>query len=259
MTFTLAQSTIPAILIEGSQEKTRVYTEQLLQDFFCRRPKTEAPLEPGTCYCAECRRISQHQHAGVLWICPEKDYTLEDVDIIFDRARFLLDAGQRFFIVLDKAQTLTLATANRLLKILEEPPAGYTFLLLTNNQNVLLPTIRSRTHQIHLEGELNTPDTHPLTAFFYEPAKLNDPATFQQVLSKETPSESETVELCCDMLHFFAKKQSGLMNQSGQITSKELEYLKQVIAVLTYHLRTPPGPGSAAFFWKRLFLNFPRP
>jgi len=48
------------------------------------------------------------------------------------------------------AAALTPAAANSLLKILEEPPRGLTFLLLIEQAGDLLPTIRSRSRVIRL-------------------------------------------------------------------------------------------------------------
>jgi DNA polymerase III subunit delta' len=56
-------------------------------------------------------------------------------------------AGLRI-ILLHPAETLNTASANALLKMLEEPPAGVLFLLVTHQPQRLLPTIRSRCNVI---------------------------------------------------------------------------------------------------------------
>ena len=45
---------------------------------------------------------------------------------------------------------MTVDAANALLKTLEEPPPGVLFLLLADDQEALLPTIRSRCQALHL-------------------------------------------------------------------------------------------------------------
>ncbi len=47
-------------------------------------------------------------------------------------------------VIIDEADSLNLSAANALLKILEEPPAGLTFILLTHRRGALLSTILSR-------------------------------------------------------------------------------------------------------------------
>ncbi|SEM95168.1 DNA polymerase III, delta prime subunit [Gemmobacter aquatilis] len=64
------------------------------------------------------------------------------------------DGGRRVAIV-DAADEMNTAAANALLKLLEEPPAGVTFFLISHQPFRLLPTIRSRCRELRL---------HPLPA-----------------------------------------------------------------------------------------------
>ncbi len=52
--------------------------------------------------------------------------------------------GTRRVVVVDPAEAMNVFTANALLKLLEEPPVGCVFLLLSSAPRRLLPTIRSR-------------------------------------------------------------------------------------------------------------------
>ena len=56
--------------------------------------------------------------------------------------------GRRVVIV-DPAEAMNTFTANALLKLLEEPPDGCMFLLISAAPRRLLPTIRSRCQQWH--------------------------------------------------------------------------------------------------------------
>ena len=53
-------------------------------------------------------------------------------------------------IIIESADTMTLPAQNAFLKLLEEPPADTTFILLSHNEAALLPTIRSRTQHIRV-------------------------------------------------------------------------------------------------------------
>lgn len=94
--------------------------------------------------CAHCQRVSRGQHESVLWIKPEGDL------IKIDQSRHVLEflslrsLTARRFVVFERADALNQQAANALLKILEEPPSGTVFFLLTTNPTSLLPTIRSR-------------------------------------------------------------------------------------------------------------------
>ena len=59
------------------------------------------------------------------------------------------DGGRRVVIV-DAADELNTASANAILKLLEEPPAGATLLLVAHQPSRLLPTIRSRCRTLPL-------------------------------------------------------------------------------------------------------------
>ncbi len=59
------------------------------------------------------------------------------------------DGGRRVVIV-DPADEMNIAAANALLKMLEEPPHGVVFLLVSHQPSALLPTIRSRCRELRL-------------------------------------------------------------------------------------------------------------
>jgi DNA polymerase-3 subunit delta' len=80
-----------------------------------------------------------------------KEIVVKDVRELIDRAHLTSSAGRRVAIV-DTADDLNRNAANALLKILEEPPAGALFLLLSNSPGRLLPTVRSRCRRIALTG-----------------------------------------------------------------------------------------------------------
>ncbi|WP_135503868.1 DNA polymerase III subunit delta' [Roseovarius aestuariivivens] len=79
---------------------------------------------------------------------------------IRDLAKFVhlsaADGGRRV-VILDAADEMNTAAANALLKMLEEPPARTTFLLVAHQPARLLPTIRSRCRELRL-GRLGPED-----------------------------------------------------------------------------------------------------
>ena len=60
--------------------------------------------------------------------------------------------GDRRAIILDPADSLERGAANALLKVLEEPPRGTVFLLVSHHAARLLPTIRSRCRVLRFAG-----------------------------------------------------------------------------------------------------------
>ncbi len=59
------------------------------------------------------------------------------------------DGGRRVAII-DSADDMNTSAANALLKLLEEPPANVTFLVISHQPQGLLPTIRSRCRELRL-------------------------------------------------------------------------------------------------------------
>ncbi|MEM6657246.1 MAG: DNA polymerase III subunit delta' [Pseudomonadota bacterium] len=68
------------------------------------------------------------------------------------------DGGRRVVIV-DSADDMNISAANALLKMLEEPPARTTLLLVSHQPSRLLPTIRSRCRTLRLQP-LRAEDMH---------------------------------------------------------------------------------------------------
>jgi len=234
---------VPAQLIIGPKELAIAYGENVIQKAFCASQKPE-------CFCHECRKIKHRQHPSLVWISPAKDYTIDDIEIVFERSRFALDEGQQFFFVFDNVHTLTAATANRLLKVLEEPPAGYNFLLLTHNSHAVLPTIISRCLLVQLTSvQAGTTFSDPLLDYFMVSSKRSDPLGFESELKKQNFTDSTSVERVHDLIALLIEK-----TRNGQPDS----YDNQVLRFLTDALRKPPQSGSSDLFWKHLFLNFPR-
>jgi hypothetical protein len=243
----------PAYLIVGKKEKTITYTEEFLQQILCSKCKKV------DCSCPDCKKIKQRQHHNFIWIAPEKDYKAEDVEIIFEKTRFQLDDNQTFFFILEKTQTLNQTAANRILKVLEEPPLGYHFLLLTTNANGTLPTIRSRCVIVNLLNEQEETINNSLTSFFLSQTKLSDPFAFEQALRNEKITDSQSIQLANELLCEFSQKMISLIKQkTPPPPHAEIFYIEKVIDLLQNSLKKPPQSGSSILFWKNLFLRFPR-
>ena len=101
--------------------------------------------------CQNCRQIISGNHPDVLLVKPEGKQTLgiDQVRILKEElAKSPVQSSVRFFFI-NEAQKLTLPAANALLNLLEEPIAPVVTILITNNTDQILPTIRSRTQIIN--------------------------------------------------------------------------------------------------------------
>jgi DNA polymerase-3 subunit delta' len=242
----ILSTSIPAHIIVGSHEQTTAATLAALRTLWCATKNTD-------CFCATCKQLSHQQHRSLAWLRPTKDYTVDDLAVLFQITSLALDEGQSFFFVLEHAEKLTQATANRLLKNLEEPPPGYHFVLLTDNLSALLPTIISRSEVITLE-RMVAPAPHPLVGWFVKGAPLESVQDFEQLLWKNKLSDSESIQIFDELFEHFHLQ----LTQAIKSGSDEQHHLMRVVSYLQATMARPPQSGSSDLFWKQLWVNFPR-
>ena len=105
--------------------------------------------------CNNCQRILDGNHPDVFLVKLEGKQTLS-IDQIRplkeELAKSPVEGNRRFFII-ENAEKLTLAASNALLNLLEEPVAPVVTILITNNENQILPTVKSRTQILNFSDE----------------------------------------------------------------------------------------------------------
>ena len=121
--------------------------------------KTEAALALAQCIvcpqdgcgrCDECIRVRHRTHPDVRIIEPESavGYLVEQVrELIEDVSLAPVRATSKVYI-LTNVSLLRREAANALLKTIEEPPAGVTFILVGRTIDAILPTIVSRCQRV---------------------------------------------------------------------------------------------------------------
>ena len=102
--------------------------------------------------CTACRKALSGNHPDVITVT-DPDHKTVPVKLVraYREDAFIRpnEADRKVYIF---PQELGLEGQNALLKLLEEPPAYGVFLLLTDNPEKLLPTVRSRCTQLVLQG-----------------------------------------------------------------------------------------------------------
>lgn len=102
--------------------------------------------------CLQCRKVFDNVHPDVITVDDPEKKTVP-VDLI-RRARsdlyILPNEGRRKVYVIPRANDMNASAQNALLKVMEEPPSYGAFLLLSDNPEKLLPTIRSRCVSLRL-------------------------------------------------------------------------------------------------------------
>lgn len=110
----------------------------------------EAPGE-GCDQCLTCRKIDSGNYEDLYVLRPEASraggtLSLRDqaAEALQERLRLKPTGGDRNIAIVEGADLMTARAQNRFLKTLEEPADGTVILLLSENTENLLPTIRSR-------------------------------------------------------------------------------------------------------------------
>ncbi|GBG08432.1 DNA polymerase III subunit delta' [Paenibacillus agaridevorans] len=99
--------------------------------------------------CLACRKFEHGNQTALLTIAPDGQSI--KIDQIRELQRNLSYRGtetERTVYLVERAETMTLQAANSLLKFLEEPLSPIVAILITDNGQAILPTIRSRTQWV---------------------------------------------------------------------------------------------------------------
>ncbi|MCA9424510.1 MAG: hypothetical protein KC931_14850 [Candidatus Omnitrophica bacterium] len=139
----------------------------------------------GACgVCRSCRRVHDGTHPDWVWMEPDRsgkglpNITIEMVRNLQDRMVLNPYEGSRVVGCIFEAEKMRPETANSLLKLVEEPPPHALFILVTDNLERILPTIRSRC----LPVPLGPPDPSVLAARIARDLSVSDREALQTAL-----------------------------------------------------------------------------
>ncbi|MCQ2547983.1 MAG: hypothetical protein MJ145_03150 [Clostridia bacterium] len=94
--------------------------------------------------CIHCHKINHGNYEDLYIVDNEGSIKDEDINALQNFLLVKANEGDRKFAIINKADTMTEKAKNRLLKTLEEPNPGTMIILLSENVENLLDTIRSR-------------------------------------------------------------------------------------------------------------------
>ena len=131
-----------AYLLAGrSSEQKREIVPLFVQALLC-----QDPVDGGHCgLCASCQAWERGGHPDYHSLQPEgSSLKIDQIRLWHSFFRYSPDLGRHQVFLLEQPELLTVPAANSLLKVLEEPVPGTVFLLVTEDESLLLQTIVSR-------------------------------------------------------------------------------------------------------------------
>ena len=209
----LAQGTLPhALLLYGAQGMgKRHFATALVNSLLCEN-RTESGAACGEC--RGCQLLKVGNHPDLTQLSPEEEGKTIAIDKVRQLSSKLTISSQYSgykVVLITPAEQLNIASANSLLKTLEEPTPDTILILLCSHIDRLLPTIRSRCQKVLF----NAPQPEQAERWLVEHAGVDQPVAAQLLalagsapLRAQQLSESGVIEQRADllkMLHALAR------------------------------------------------------
>ena len=160
----LVSDRLPGALLFTGEEGIgkKLFALEVARALNCRTPKDEEACG----VCSSCTRIAKlnypqrddaEEWTQIIWtnhpdvglvVAPKRVLRVEQMRQIEKEANFRPFEGKARVFLIDEADKLNDASANALLKVLEEPPRTSHLILITARPAMLLPTILSRCQMI---------------------------------------------------------------------------------------------------------------
>ena len=234
---------VPAQLWIGEEQALIDSCIVYLQKKFC--------LHNGCKTCSSCEKIIQRQHASIVWLTPSKGYTRSDIAPLFEKIVFSLDQDKQFFFIIPQAELLNSASANSLLKTIEEPPMGYNFIFFAQRPSLILPTIVSRCVMSIIDHNSLESDKGQLLDYCIE-AKLSSASAYNKLLEKKQITDLMLHDFLDELLKRFNLIAQKALREEDQLSFQKAQ---KKCAQIRNAYEFFPMPGSGKYFLRNLFLT----
>ena len=150
--------------------------QKLAQSRFCQNKMGVWPCGE----CRSCRLIAEEDFSDVTVVRPQNQIikTERIRELLKNFSQSGVEGNEQVFIICE-AEKMHLNAANSLLKMIEEPQSEVYIFLLTSDENLILPTIKSRTQVFHFPKNEDY-----LVAKLEESGLLKDQAQFLAAYSQ---------------------------------------------------------------------------
>ena len=129
--------------------------KNMLAKLFAKALQCEAGYGDSCGMCRSCRQVESGNQPDIRWVTHEKPASIgvDDIREQVNNDIAIKPYSSKYKIyIIDEAEKMTPQAQNALLKTIEEPPSYGIIMLLTNNMDALLQTIRSRCVTLSLKA-----------------------------------------------------------------------------------------------------------
>ncbi|MCP4595781.1 DNA polymerase III subunit delta' [Neptuniibacter sp.] len=145
-----------ALLINGMSGIGKAsFAKSFAQYLLC-----QSPVNGQSCgQCKSCELNAAGSHPDLFLLSPEEEGKQLKVDQVRALGEFIYSTAQQGgyrVVVIEPADSMNIASANALLKMLEEPGADTLILLVTSKMGQVLPTIKSRCQHVECPNPSET-------------------------------------------------------------------------------------------------------
>lgn len=236
----------PSYLFIGPENHIEDITKNFIKKIFC----IDANAQTSCNACIDCKKVDHRIHHNLIWLEQENQYVTSDLEPIFQSAAFQLETNKHFFFVIGKAQLLNQFCANSLLKLMEEPPQGYHFILTAQTKERILPTILSRcivqNYDIASQSD---------SIFFNYFNNLGNPDfdSFNKAVQSIKIAEADLMILIDQIYTFWMKKLEKLIEENDM---DQIILVQNILDLMNKSRADNIMPGSGKIFLRNLYMRF---
>lgn len=156
------------LLIHKGEIGQQTLIAELTNLFLCKAPVLYdgVPLSCGTCRACQAHQLQANRDYNEL-NSGSSAVSVDSVRAMIENVQVYPSVSANNVVVINRADTLSKISANAMLKVLEEPSTDVKFLFALNNDNFIIPTIRSRCLALNLASPTLDQIKHFVKAYFF--------------------------------------------------------------------------------------------
>ena len=179
--------------------------------------------------CRDCQKAQRGVHPDIVTVeraDKARELTVDVMRSVRAQAGVVPNEAARSVTIIREADSMNLQAQNAMLKVFEEPPAHAVFVLLAENPERFLPTVRSRCETVSLSPAEETGEGSPeaAEAILRAYREGNDRALMEAVLPLEKAGRTELPEITGALRRLAVRDTAN-----GRLTGEKLERLTETL------------------------------